>query len=382
MLALDALSDWSLHTLSLRAPSCQQAIALLESLPSLEELEIIYTHQTLDPMFRRLRADSTFLPNLRVMAVKRYSFGVSVYALDRMISARRTGLGRLQSFHLFFEFENPELAELDAPLVAEIKDLLDPSNEEGFDVVIGMVQPLGDGELLLSQAIQRPEASRQVFFIIKIQDARATLDAAAAPVSAARSLIEALLSHYPEFQFAIGPTGPATPERALLEPSFRLLAQNAPHCSALYRRALDYSGTYGAAAALFVDELHVNVTHSALFGGQTTGRLSQIVPFFNVPPYDPPASPLVRNSSGSTGSETGSPPVTNSRVSAVAIRSRTPTPTPKLSDDRFAYPDARAASNPDYVPPTHRPVSPTHRPVSPTHRPLPPIAPAPRSSLA
>ncbi|KAJ6455407.1 hypothetical protein C8R45DRAFT_1082460 [Mycena sanguinolenta] len=144
--ALGVRSGWSLHTLSLKAVNCEQTITLLESIPSLEEVEIIYAHQTLDPLFRRLQVDPAFLPEVVSLVIKRYGFGVSVQTLEGMISARRAWL---KLFHLFFEFENPARAAMDDTLVAEMEALF--SLLEGFDFAITSQQPAAEMESILSR---------------------------------------------------------------------------------------------------------------------------------------------------------------------------------------------------------------------------------------
>ncbi|KAF7357421.1 F-box domain-containing protein [Mycena sanguinolenta] len=144
--ALGIRSGWSLRTLSLKAVGCGQMITLLESVPSLEEVEIIYTHQTLDPLFKRLQTDGAFLPELVTMKIKRYGFGVSAQTLEGMISVRRT---RLKLFHLFFEFEAPARAKMDDTSVAEISAFFSPL--EGFDFAIGMTQPVAEMASILSR---------------------------------------------------------------------------------------------------------------------------------------------------------------------------------------------------------------------------------------
>jgi hypothetical protein len=135
LLEVGKRSGWSLHTISLRAPSCQQAIVLLESIPSLEALEIIYTRRTLDPLFERLRTDIAFLPNIREISIKWYPFPVSAEVLGGMISVRR--MGRLQSFHLFFENQ----ATMAVSALEAIDTILRPLKAGGFEFAIGTQFP-------------------------------------------------------------------------------------------------------------------------------------------------------------------------------------------------------------------------------------------------
>ncbi|KAJ7930939.1 hypothetical protein B0H13DRAFT_1858444, partial [Mycena leptocephala] len=135
LLEVGKRSGWSLHTISLRAPSCQQAIVLLESIPSLEALEIIYTRRTLDPLFERLRTDIAFLPNIREISIKWYPFPVSAEVLGGMIAVRR--MGRLQSFHLFFENQ----ATMAVSALEAIDTILRPLKAGGFEFAIGTQFP-------------------------------------------------------------------------------------------------------------------------------------------------------------------------------------------------------------------------------------------------
>ncbi|KAJ7897022.1 hypothetical protein B0H13DRAFT_2338009 [Mycena leptocephala] len=107
----------------------------LESIPSLEALEIIYTRRTLDPLFERLRTDIAFLPNIREISIKWYPFPVSAEVLGGMIAVRR--MGRLQSFHLFFENQ----ATMAVSALEAIDTILRPLKAGGFEFAIGTQFP-------------------------------------------------------------------------------------------------------------------------------------------------------------------------------------------------------------------------------------------------
>ena len=120
--------------------------------------------------------------------------------------------------------------------------------------------------------------------LTRADDARAARDVAARPAYAAACLlVEGLLSHYPDFNLAVGPTVPAALENAMLSTSFYSLAQELEDAAAPSGMILDFrrqwrrfhelpeashghakfpqaqaQSTFGAAAALFVDELHVS----------------------------------------------------------------------------------------------------------------------------
>ncbi|KAJ6605258.1 hypothetical protein DFH09DRAFT_1121064, partial [Mycena vulgaris] len=102
-------------------------------------------------------------------------------------------------------------------------------------------------------------------------------------VCAARSLVEGLLSQYSAFKLAVGPAVPAALGNALLLTSFYSLAQELEDAAAPSGMIIDFrrqwrrfhglpeashgpakfpealaQPTFGAAAALFVDKLHVS----------------------------------------------------------------------------------------------------------------------------
>ncbi|KAJ7253010.1 hypothetical protein B0H12DRAFT_1117045 [Mycena haematopus] len=180
-------------------------------------------------------------------------------------------------------------------------------------------------------------------------EARTACETASGPAkSAAYSIVNDLLRHY---CFDVGPTFPMLLQTALLEDSFQSLAQqlhdasapsclivdfcerwryfhglpDIPHGTPDYYNALAPQHSFGAAVALLVDTRYVPDKHLEAF--IVTWNAAHNVEVsergVSVPPYNPPAPPIVAssNSNGSTGSyETGS-------TTETTVHSRTPTPT-------------------------------------------------------
>ncbi|KAJ7456910.1 hypothetical protein FB451DRAFT_1372630 [Mycena latifolia] len=139
----------------------------------------------------------------------------------------------------------------------------------------------GENDASDSSSVFDPDAEHLVCAhatsLTRVNDARAARDAAAC------SVVEGLLSHYPAFKLTMGPTVPAALQNALLPTSFYSLAQELEDASAPSGMIIDFrrqwrcfhglpeashspakfpealaQPTFGAAAALFVDKLHVS----------------------------------------------------------------------------------------------------------------------------
>ncbi|KAJ7753724.1 hypothetical protein B0H16DRAFT_1833849 [Mycena metata] len=181
---------------------------------------------------------------------------------------------------------------------------------------------------------------------------RAVRDAASGPAyAAARALVDGILSHYIEFKSSIFGTVPTTLYNAFLSTSFSSLAQELedaaaqssiivdfrrqwrrfhglpemPHGRAQFLVAIRLS-TFGAAAAYFVDQLHVS-----------DDDLKALVAVWRAE-HEPSTSPIVATttSSGTASSAPGPVPLPTPAKPAPtdrrAAHSRTPTPAPGEKD--------------------------------------------------
>ncbi|KAF7336074.1 F-box domain-containing protein [Mycena sanguinolenta] len=142
-LRLSSRSAWSLRSIRLSAMEYTDSIICLQSLPSLEEVEIEIweSGDNLTPLVELLAMDNGFLPALCSMTVRAGggSTEASPSALAEMLASRwhgnRQGIAKLKSFHLSF-FHLSMLRNVTGSLFQELKTRVAPLTEEGLDVVI------------------------------------------------------------------------------------------------------------------------------------------------------------------------------------------------------------------------------------------------------
>ncbi|KAJ7474272.1 hypothetical protein FB451DRAFT_1248464 [Mycena latifolia] len=103
-------SAWSLRSICLIDMSPEAAVLCLQSLPSLEAVEIRnneWPNYDWDPLFELLARENAFLPALRAMTLEGFAEGRSSTSLIEMLESRwrgnRRGVSKLASFRLKLE---------------------------------------------------------------------------------------------------------------------------------------------------------------------------------------------------------------------------------------------------------------------------------------